>query len=221
METFVCSTRLCFGENALQALQTLGAKRAFLVTDPFFAKNGTAQRILSLLSGAETEIFDQVGGEPTLAMVAQGVDQLQKFRPDTLLALGGGSAIDCAKGILSLAQSEARLVAIPTTSGTGSEVTFTAVMHDVENQRKISTRNREKLVPDYALLDPEMTKDLPPYFTAITGMDRMTFQPAAGAHGEYMGLLLIKAYHECRGDKNEDGVREPLQRLAAPGRPRG
>ncbi len=158
METFVCSTRLCFGENALQALQTLGAKRAFLVTDPFFAKNGTAQRILSLLPDAETEVFDRVGGEPTLAMVAQGVDQLQKFRPDTLLALGGGSAIDCAKGILSLAQSEARLVAIPTTSGTGSEVTsFSILTHEGVKHPLID----EALRPQLAILDDSLLRALP------------------------------------------------------------
>ena len=67
----------------------------------------------------------------------------------------------------------AHLICIPTTSGTGSEVTFTAVMHDVENQRKISTRDREKLVPDYALLDPEMTVTLPKDMTGATGRDAM------------------------------------------------
>lgn len=171
METFVCSTRLCFGENALQALQTLGAKRAFLVTDPFFAKNGTAQHILSLLPDAETEVFDRVGGEPTLAMVAQGVDRLQKFRPDTLLALGGGSAIDCAKGILSLAQSEARLVAIPTTSGTGSEVTsFSILTHEGVKHPLID----EALRPQLAILDDSLLRALPKGLIADAGMDVLT-----------------------------------------------
>lgn len=171
MESFVCSTRLCFGENALQALQTLGAKRAFLVTDPFFAKNGTAQHILSLLPDAETEVFDRVGGEPTLAMVAQGVDRLQKFRPDTLLALGGGSAIDCAKGILSLAQSEARLVAIPTTSGTGSEVTsFSILTHEGVKHPLID----EALRPQLAILDDSLLRALPKGLIADAGMDVLT-----------------------------------------------
>ena len=92
MDTFVCATRLCFGQNALQALGTLAAKRVLLVTDPFFVQNGTTQRVLSHLSGAETEIFDRVKGEPSLALVAEGVEVFRKAQPDTVLALGGGSA---------------------------------------------------------------------------------------------------------------------------------
>lgn len=171
METFVCSTRLCCGENALQALQTLGAARAFLVTDPFFVKNGVAQRICSLMPGAKTEIFDGVGGEPTLSMVAAGIERFQAFQPDTLLALGGGSAIDCAKGILSLSQSGARLIAIPTTSGTGSEVTSFAVLtHEGAKHPLID----EALRPQLAILDASLLSALPRGLVADAGMDVLT-----------------------------------------------
>ena len=171
MDTFVCSTRLCFGENALLSLQTLGARRVLLVTDPFFAKNGTAQRICALLPGAEAEIFDAIGGEPTLEMVALGVGRLQAFQPDTIIALGGGSAIDCAKGILSLSQSGARLIAIPTTSGTGSEVTsFSILTHDGVKHPLID----DALRPQLAILDDSLLCKLPKSLIADAGMDVLT-----------------------------------------------
>lgn len=111
---------------------------------------------------------------------------------DICVAIGGGSCMDTAKVARMLITNPGTcrdyttaigtelypnagipLICIPTTAGTGSEVTFTAVMHDVENQRKISTRDRDKLVPDYAILDPAVTVTLPPEMTGATGLDAM------------------------------------------------
>lgn len=169
MNTFLCSTRLFFGDNALQALETLHAQRVLLVTDPFFTKNGTAQRVLSHLPDAQSAIFDQMQGEPSLETVAQGAAALQDARPDTVVALGGGSAIDCAKGIVSL--EPVQLVAIPTTSGTGSEVTsFSILTHQGVKHPLIDERIR----PQIAILDDSLLGELPKGLIADAGMDALT-----------------------------------------------
>ena len=120
MQSFVCGTRLCFGADATAALAGLHAERVLLVTDPYFAENGTAARYAAAFPGAQVEIFSDVAPDPPLSLVAQGVARLQALRPDTVLALGGGSAIDCAKGIAALGGLPVRLVAVPTTSGSGT-----------------------------------------------------------------------------------------------------
>ena len=140
MQSFVCGTRLCFGADAPAALAGLHAERVLLVTDPYFAENGTAARYAAAFPGAQVEIFSDVAPDPPLSLVAQGVARLQALRPDTVLALGGGSAIDCAKGIAALGGLPVRLVAVPTTSGSGealpprliAESGMDAVSHCVE-----------------------------------------------------------------------------------------
>lgn len=165
---FVLTTRLCCGENALSALKTLGAERVLLVTDRFFVEDGTAQRICSLCGGAMCEIFDKVQPDPPLSLIAEGVQRLNALQPDTLLALGGGSAIDCAKGMLAMGQTNARFVAIPTTSGTGSEVTSFAILtHEGVKHPLVDARLR----PTLAILDPSLLEKLPAGLIADAGMD--------------------------------------------------
>lgn len=167
MQTFALETQIIFGTNALESLKTLGAARVFLVTDRFFEENGTARRIAALCGG-ETQIFARVQPDPPLTLVAEGVAALNAFRPDTLLALGGGSAIDCAKGILSLSGSGARLVAIPTTSGTGSEVTSFAILtHEGIKHPLIEPQLR----PTIAILDDSLLREMPTAIIADAGMD--------------------------------------------------
>lgn len=170
MQTFTLGTRLYFGENALAALSALGAKRVLLITDKFFAENGTAQKIADLCH-AETRIFAEVQPDPPLALVARGVAALEEFQPDILLALGGGSAIDCAKGIRSLGKSEARLVAVPTTSGTGSEVTSFAILtHEGVKHPLVE----DTLRPAAAILDASLLDKLPAGLIADAGMDTLS-----------------------------------------------
>ena len=88
MEEFSCKTRILSGGGAVQALSGMGAKRLFLVTDPFFVKNGTAKRIAELANCQETEIFDQVQPDPTVELAAEGTARLRAFAPDLLVALG-------------------------------------------------------------------------------------------------------------------------------------
>jgi len=86
MQSFVCGTRLCFGADAPAALAGLHAERVLLVTDPYFAENGTAARYAAAFPGAQVEQFSDVAPDPPLSLVAQGVARLQALRPDTVLA---------------------------------------------------------------------------------------------------------------------------------------
>lgn len=166
---FVLATRICCGENALSALQTLGAERVLLVTDRFFTENGTAQRVCELCGAAVCEVFDRVQPDPPLTLIAEGVQRLNALQPDTLIALGGGSAVDCAKGMLSMGQGErTRLIAIPTSSGTGSEVTSFAILtHEGVKHPLVD----ERLRPTLAILDPSLLNGLPAGLIADAGMD--------------------------------------------------
>ena len=170
MQTFTLGTRLCFGENALDRLRALDAQRVLLITDKFFAENGTAER-LAALCGAQTRIFAEVQPDPPLELVARGVAVLRELQPDVLLALGGGSALDCAKGIRSLSGSQAMLVAVPTTSGTGSEVTSFAILtHDGVKHPLVE----DGLRPALAILDASLLDKLPAGLVADAGMDALS-----------------------------------------------
>ena len=168
MQEFVLGTRLCYGQGALKQLHTFGYTKVLLVTDSFFVKNGTAAKIGAQCVGAQVCIFDKVQPDPQLSLVAQGVAMLQSFQPDAIIALGGGSAIDCAKGIMAMANTVADLIAIPTTSGTGSEVTSFAILtHDAVKHPLVD----ERLRPKIAILDDSLLQALPKTLIADAGMD--------------------------------------------------
>lgn len=167
MQTFSSGTTIYAGVNALLALKTLCGKCTLVVTDRFFSENGTAQKIAQLCGG-DCRIFDRVEPDPPLSLIADGISVLRDFRPDSIVALGGGSPIDCAKGILSLGGSDARLIAIPTTSGTGSEVTsFSIITHEGVKHPLVDAALR----PSAAILDPSLLQALPPKLIADAGMD--------------------------------------------------
>ena len=171
MEEFSCKTRILSGAGSAAALSTMGAKRLFLVTDPFFVKNGTAKRIAELANCKETEVFDKVQPDPTVELAAEGTAQLRTFAPDLLVALGGGSAMDCAKAMAFFAKGSYRLVAIPTTSGSGSEVTdFAILTHNRVKHPLVDKRIR----PDVAILDSDFLMELPKGLIAETGFDVLT-----------------------------------------------
>ena len=165
MQNFVLSTKIYSGSGALNQLKTLGYRKILLVTDRFFVENRTAEKITDL---CEACIFDKVQPDPPLSIVAEGVCALQACKPDAVIALGGGSAIDCAKGIVSMAHSDADLIAVPTTSGTGSEVTSFAVLtHEGVKYPLVEDRLRPKI----AILDSDLLTALPKKLIADTGMD--------------------------------------------------
>ena len=168
MEQFECKTKIISGPGAVSALAELGAKRLFLVTDPYFAKNGTAERIAKITGAAETEVFDRVAPDPSVALAAEGTARVKAFRPDVIVALGGGSAMDVAKAGSGFSGENMALVAIPTTSGSGSEVTdFAILTHNHVKHPLVDPRLR----PNMAILDSDLLKELPPGLVADTGFD--------------------------------------------------
>lgn len=168
MESFSCKTKIISGSGAVSALENLHAKRLLLVTDPFFMKNGTAQRIAQAAKAEQTEIFDKVQPDPTVELVAQGTALAKQFAPDVIVALGGGSAMDCAKAIAYFHKGDHRLAAIPTTSGSGSEVTdFAILTHDKVKHPLVD----ERLRPDMAILDSDLLQALPKSLIADAGFD--------------------------------------------------
>ena len=168
MEQFSCKTRIISGEGALTVLGQLGIQRMLLVTDPFFVKNGVSKRVAELSGASAVEVFDQVMPDPDVQLVAAGTAVVRQFKPDTMVALGGGSAIDCAKAMAYFSGETMRFVAIPTTSGSGSEVTDFAILTHQNVKHPLVD---QRICPDVAILDGELLKALPPSLVADAGFD--------------------------------------------------
>jgi alcohol dehydrogenase class IV len=186
-------TQVQFDFGAIQMLQAecqrVGISRPLIVTDPGVKAAGLLQKALDALSGIDFAVFDQTPSNPTEAAVRAAVEVFKAHRCDGLIAVGGGSAIDCAKGVAIAAthpgplthyatieggspritDKVAPLIAVPTTSGTGSEVARGAILI-VDDHRKLGFHSWN-LVPKAAICDPELTLGLPPMLTAATGMD--------------------------------------------------
>lgn len=187
------SPEVVFGEDALSHLHHISGSRAFIVTDATLAQLGVAGRIEGILqeAGFTTCTFAEVEPEPSLQTVLRGKEAALAFMPDWVIGLGGGSPLDAAKAIWALYErpdveatdinpmqtlgcgEKSQLMAIPTTSGTGSEATWAIVLTDTEERRKFSTGSRE-IVPSLAVVDPELTLKLPARITADTGLDALT-----------------------------------------------
>ena len=187
------SPKIVFGEDALSSLEEIKCQRVLVVTDQNLVQLGIPARITDILSstGAETHIFDEIEPDPTLTSVELGVKVANSFNPDWIIGLGGGSPIDAAKAIWVLYErpdlipaginpfielglrKKARLITIPTTSGTGAEVTWGIVLTDPESKRKMGLGNKENAA-DIALVDPALASGMPPRLTADTGLDALT-----------------------------------------------
>ena len=168
MDEFDCRTKIISGTGTVSRLAEFRAKRLFLVTDPYFYRNGTANRIGAEAKAEQVEIFHDVKPDPTVELAAEGTARLRAFGPDLIVALGGGSAMDCAKAMAYFAKTDAKLVAIPTTSGSGSEVTdFAILTHGKVKYPLVDKRLR----PDMAILDSQLLEELPPVLVADAGFD--------------------------------------------------
>ncbi len=168
MERFFCKTRIITGPGSLASLSELHIKRLLIVADPYFYENGTVNHIAHISKAEHTEVFSKVAPDPSVALAAEGTQLVQTFTPDTILALGGGSAMDCAKAMAYFSGMPTRLVAVPTTSGSGSEVTdFAILTHNGVKHPLVDP----KLQPDIAILDSDLLSSLPQKLIAETGFD--------------------------------------------------
>lgn len=188
---YVTQIQFEFGAVKLlkQECERVGITRPLIVTDPGVKAAGILQKALDALPGLKVTVFDQTPSNPTEAAVRAAAELYKASGCDGLIAVGGGSAIDCAKGVAIAATHEgplttyatieggspkitdraAPLIAVPTTSGTGSEVARGAILI-VDDHRKLGFHSWH-LVPKTAICDPELTLGLPAKLTAATGMD--------------------------------------------------
>ena len=199
MESFSCKTRIISGPGAISALEEFGAKRLLLVTDPFFTKNGTANRVAAVSKAPQVQIFDKVRPDPTVGLAAEGTARMKEFQPDLLVALGGGSAMDCAKAMAFFTKNGCKLVAVPTTSGSGSEVTdFAILTHDKVKHPLVDS----SLQPDAAILDSDLLMELPKSLIADGGFDVLAHAleaAAAKGAGTFSDLYAREAFSSAYG----------------------
>jgi 1-propanol dehydrogenase len=177
---FKMPTKIISGAGSISEIQTLALTRVLIVCDPFMEQNGTAAKLGQLLKekNSSFSIFSEIVPDPTIDIVTKGLVEAIQLKPDGIIALGGGSAIDTAKVIRQIyltAEKDAavQLICIPTTSGTGSEVTAFAVISDPADQNKYALVD-DQMIPDYAILDPLLTISVPKNVTADTGIDVFT-----------------------------------------------
>ena len=214
MKSFEIKTKIHFGDNALERLAQMPYKRVLVITDPFIAKGSMINMITEPLkkSGKAFEVFHDVVPDAPIDKIIIGVKKMLEYMPDAIVAVGGGSAIDSSKSIREFAlninhYADVALIAIPTTSGTGSEVTSFAVVNDTVAKIKHPLVS-PTLTAEEAILDAELVKSVPPAITADTGMDVLTHAIEAYVstdHNEFstalaeksieiVGVFLLRAY---------------------------
>lgn len=206
MQWFKIPPKIYFEKGSVQYLEVMpGITRAFIVTDPVMVKLGYVDKVLYYLRKrapyCHCEIFSEVEPDPSVETIQRGVRAMETFSPDVIIALGGGSAIDAAKGMWLFYENpdtnfdglrlkfldirkrafhfpnlgkKTQLVAIPTTSGTGSEVTSFSVITDKKNGNIKYPLADYELTPDVAIIDPQFVATMPKQIVADTGMDVLT-----------------------------------------------
>lgn len=220
-------TKIYIGENSLDRLTRINAERVFIVTDPFIEQSGMVAEVTNRLDYMDNvyHIFSDIVPDPPIETVAAGVKAIQDFNPSVMIAIGGGSAIDAAKAMkdfslkLSPQQRKMKFIAIPTTSGTGTEVTKFSVITDEANHVK-HPLVADGLLPDEAILDPALVKSVPQAVTADTGMDVLTHAIEAyvstkandfsDAFAEKAVRLIFDYLPRCYKDGNDVEAREKV-----------
>jgi alcohol dehydrogenase class IV len=187
------SPEIVFGDDALSRLEALPGRQAVIVTDANLQRLGVVEQVQRRLAAANlpSAVFAEVEPDPCIDTARRAAALMSACQPDWIIGLGGGSCLDVAKAAWLLYErpdvdpalinpfdtfglrAKARLVAIPTTSGTGSEATWAVVLTAPEEGRKLPLGARE-LLPDLAIVDPALAASLPPRLTAETGLDALT-----------------------------------------------
>ncbi len=231
---------------ALEEIASDGARRAFIVTDRYLFNHGYADQVTRVLKahGVETEVFFEVEADPKLSIVRQGAAQMHSFKPDVIIALGGGSPMDAAKIMWVMYEHpethfeelalrfmdirkriykfpkmgvKASLVAITTTSGTGSEVTPFAVVTDDATGLKYPLADYA-LTPDMAIVDANLVMDMPKSLCAFGGLDAVTHaleayvSVLANEYSDGQALQALKLLKENLPASYHEGAKNPIAR---------
>ena len=217
MNRFTLPRDIYFGEGALETLKTLRGKKAIIVVGGGSMKRfGFLDKVEAYLkeAGMEVELFEGVEPDPSVETVMKGAEAMRKFQPDWIVSIGGGSPIDAAKAMwifyeypemtfekaiipfgLPELRQKARFVAIPSTSGTATEVTAFSVITDYKAKIKYPLADFN-LTPDVAIVDPALAQTMPPQLTAHTGMDALTHAVeayVAGLQSSFSDPLAMQA----------------------------
>ncbi|MEC5318846.1 bifunctional acetaldehyde-CoA/alcohol dehydrogenase [Brenneria populi subsp. brevivirga] len=231
---------------ALEEVASDGAKRAFIVTDRFLFNNGYVDQITDVLKrqGLETEVFFEVEADPTLSIVRKGAEQMNSFKPDIIIALGGGSPMDAAKIMWVMYEHpethfeelalrfmdirkriykfpkmgvKAKMIAVTTTSGTGSEVTPFAVVTDDATGQKYPLADYA-LTPDMAIVDANLVMNMPKSLCAFGGLDAVTHaleayvSVLANEYSDGQALQAVKLLKENLPASYHEGAKNPVAR---------
>jgi alcohol dehydrogenase class IV len=240
---FFNSPEIVYGEDAISYLAQIEGKRAFIVTDRNIIELGFVERVIEKLeeAGIESKVFSEVEPDPSIETVKRGAEEMMAYEPDWVIGVGGGSSMDAAKAMWVLYErpdvepseinpiiplglrKKARLITIPTTSGTGAEATWAIVLTDKAERRKLGLGSRENMA-DIAILDPFFVAKLPPRLTADTGMDALTHAIegyTSAWRNEFCDGLCLKAvqlifdYLPIAYESGEMEAREKMQNAAA------